>query len=495
MRSSARVAASALIGTLFLAGCLPQGAAPTVVVYGATPAGVMAAIAAAEEGASVRLLEPSGHVGGMLTGGLGATDTERPGLLGGLSRQFFVRIGRAYGAEDGSLGLRHEPHVGREVIDAMLAEAGVEVETHRALASVDRDGDRLVAVVLTDDSRVHGDVFIDATYEGDLMAAAGVAYRIGREAADEYGEPLGVGEADEKVQAYTYRLCVTELEDNRAPIGRPDDYTRADFTPVLDHLGEDLESVISRVAIPGDKWDLNNRDPFSTDAVGQGWWWAEADAAEREVIATEHRRWVQGFLYFLATDGDVPPSIRDEAGRLGLCTDEWPDSGHWPPQLYVREARRMVGAYVLRQSDLETDTAKADSIAVGTYRVDSHAVDRVDGVLLGVLNLRIGPYAIPYRSITPRPDDAENLLVPVALSATHVAFSSLRMEPTWMTTGEAAGVAAAMTVTTVQDVDVDGLVRRLEERGGVVDPAHTPRPSPSADRPWGARDGGGRQAL
>jgi hypothetical protein len=493
MHPPAHLSASAFILALLLAGCLP-GRAPTVVVYGATPAGIMAGIAAAEEGASVRLLEPSGHIGGMLTGGLGATDTERPALLGGLSRQFFVRVGHAYGAEAGNLGLRHEPHVGRAVIDAMLADAGIEVETHSPLASVERDGARLAAVVLTDGSRVGGDVFIDATYEGDLMAATGVAYRIGREAADEYGESLGADKADEKVQAYTYRLCVTEREDNRVPIRRPEGYARDDFTPVLDHLGEEVDSVVSRVAIPGDKWDLNNRDPFSTDAVGLGWQWAEADAAQRDALATKHRRWVQGFLYFLARDDAVPAPIRDEAGRLGLCADEWPDTGHWPPQLYVREARRMVGAYVLRQSDLETHTTKADSIAVGTYRVDSHAVDRVDGTLIGVLNLRIGPYAIPYRSITPLTEDAENLLVPVALSATHVAFSSLRMEPTWMTTGEAAGVAAAMTRSAVQDIEVEVLLRRLEERGGVVNPAHTPQPSPSDDPRSAKPDGGDRPA-
>ncbi|MGQ0609293.1 MAG: FAD-dependent oxidoreductase, partial [Chloroflexota bacterium] len=371
---------------------------------------------------------------------------------------------------DGVLGLRHEPHVAADVFDRMLDEAGISVETGSRMASVEMDGTVVRAMVLHDGTRIEGARFIDATYEGDLLAAAGIPYRIGREASDEYGESLGVDVADDKVQAYTYRLCVTDRADNRIPIESPDTYDRAAFVPVLDHLGDDLESVVSRVEIPGGKWDLNNRDPFSTDAVGLGWGWAMASADERAEIADEHRDHVAGFLAFLATDRAVPEPIRREASALGLCADEWEANGAWPPQLYVREARRMVGDYVLSQWDLENDPIKSEPIALGTYRVDSHAVDRVDGQLEGVLNLRIGPYAIPYRSIIPRGTDATNLLVPVALSATHVAFSSLRMEPTWMATGEAAGVAAAMDAGSVQEVSRAMLDERLRERGAMLDP-------------------------
>lgn len=461
------------ITVLGIGGCGDASPAPeatTVVVYGATPAGIMAAIAAVEEGADVRLIEPTDHVGGMVTSGLGATDTEHPDLIGGVARRFFVRIGAASGQAEGVLGLRHEPHVAAEVFDEMLDEAGLSVETGRRLTSVEMDGTSVTAMTLEDGERVEGARFIDATYEGDLMAAAGVPYRIGREASDEYGESLGVEVADDKVQAYTYRLCVTDQADNRTPIESPRTYDRAAFTPVLDHLGDDLESVISRVEIPGGKWDLNNRDPFSTDAVGLGWGWAEATADERVELADEHRDHVAGFLSFLATDGAVPEPIRREASSLGLCADEWGDNGGWPPQLYVREARRMVGDYVLSQWDLENDPIKSEPIALGTYRVDSHAVDRVDGRLEGVLNLRVEPYAIPYRSIIPRAADATNLLVPVALSATHVAFSSLRMEPTWMATGEAAGVAAALGASSVQEVNRATLDERLRERGAMLDP-------------------------
>ncbi|MGH2444822.1 MAG: FAD-dependent oxidoreductase [Candidatus Limnocylindria bacterium] len=461
------VAILVLLGGLVIADALGP---PRVVVYGATPAGIMAAIAASEEGAEVRILEPTDHVGGMVTSGLGATDTEHPELLGGLARDFFVRIGEAYGETDGALGLRHEPHVAAAVFDEMLGEAGIAVETNQRLESVELGGTTITALSLAGGERVDGDRFIDATYEGDLMAAAGVPYRIGREAADEYGESLGVAEADDKVQAYTYRLCVTDDPGNRIGFEMPPGYEREQFKPVLEHLGDELESVISRVEIPGGKWDLNNRDPFSTDAVGLGWGWAEASAQGREEIAAAHRAHVAGFLYFLATDPEVPEPIRAEAAALGLCADEWPEHGNWPPQLYVREARRMVGDYVLTQNDLVNDPVKSEPVALGTYRVDSHAVDRVDGELVGVLNLRVGPYAIPYRSIIPRAEDATNLVVPVALSATHVAFSSLRMEPTWMATGEAAGVAAALPGGSVQDVDRAELDALLRERGAMLDP-------------------------
>ena len=465
--------ATLAVTLLVLPGCgdgAPARDVLMVVVYGATPAGIMAAIAAAEENAEVRLIEPTDHVGGMVTSGLGATDTEHPELIGGLARRFFVEIGSAYGEADGVLGLRHEPHAAADVFDRMLDEAGISVETGGRMASVEMDGTTLTAVVLESGVRVEGDRFIDATYEGDLLAAAGVPYRIGREAAAEYGESLGIDAADDKVQAYTYRLCVTDQADNRIPVEIPGTYDREAFAPVLDHLGDDLESVISRVAIPGGKWDLNNRDPFSTDAVGLGWGWAEASAEERVRLAAEHRDHVAGFLHFLATDDAVPEPIRREASALGLCADEWEAGTGWPPQLYVREARRMVGDYVLTQWDLENDPVKSEPIALGTYRVDSHAVDRVDGQLDGVLNLRIGPYAIPYRTITPRSVDATNLLVPVALSATHVAFSSVRMEPTWMATGEAAGVAAAMAADSVQLIDRVALDERLRERGAILDP-------------------------
>ncbi|MGH2382540.1 MAG: FAD-dependent oxidoreductase [Candidatus Limnocylindria bacterium] len=472
-RHRALARALAVITLLGLGGCGEGATAPdatTVVVYGATPAGIMAAIAAAEEGAHVRLIEPTDHVGGMVTSGLGATDTEHPGLIGGLAQRFFVRIGAASGQPEGVLGLRHEPHVAAEVFDEMLDEAGLSVETGRRLESVEMDGPSLTAMKLDNGDRIEGARFIDATYEGDLMAAAEVPYRIGREASDEYGESLGVEVADDKVQAYTYRLCVTDQADNRIPIQPPDTYDRAAFVPVLDHLGDNLESVISRVEIPGGKWDLNNRDPISTDAVGLGWEWAEATADERAELADEHRDHVAGLLSFLATDRAVPEPVRREASTLGLCADEWDDNGGWPPQLYVREARRMVGDYVLSQWDLENDPIKSEPIALGTYRVDSHAVDRIDGQLEGVLNLRVGPYAIPYRSIIPSATDATNLLVPVALSATHVAFSSLRMEPTWMATGEAAGVAAALPADGVQQVNRAMLDERLRERGAMLDP-------------------------
>ncbi len=498
-----------------------QAAEADVIVYGATPGGFCAAIAAAREGAKVVLLEPTAHVGGVNTGGLSFSDsnqTVRSTLLG-LFEEWHQRVAADYAArgvklpydvavKDNSVWT-YEPHVAARVTDAMLKEAGVSVLTKQTLEGVEKAGARIVGL-RTSGGMHTAKVFIDATYEGDLMARAGVVWHLGRESRDEYGEsfagrqypkekmaingfdanglPLpfitsvrpGDDQAgEETVMVYSFRLCLTKNPANRVPFPEPQTYDPARFELIRRYFQKYPNAPLpwDLYPLPGDKFDANNGigKMFSMGLVGEANGWCASDPAGRAKLWEKHKQYTLEFYKFLTTDPAVPAKIRATMAELGLCRDEFPETQHWSPQLYVREGRRMDGRMILTQNDVLKDAQKEDPIAISSFPIDSHDCRRLalpDGVInegtifpVRMPGRRHGyAYHIPYRAITPSASECSNLLVPVALSATHVAYSSVRVEPTWMAIGQGAGVAAALSAkagVTVQALDYPTLRTRL----------------------------------
>ena len=491
-----------------------------LVVYGGTAGGVITAVAAAREGLKVALLEPGRHLGGMVSGGLGWTDYGKKEVIGGYSLEFFERVGKKYGRP---IEWHFEPHVAESVFQELVAEAGVRVFLDHRLrqkSGVRKAGASIAEITIENGSTFRGKVFADATYEGDLMAQAGVSYTWGREGADEYGESLAgvrertplhqfrvpispveatgkllpeimartedaVGAADKRVQAYNFRLCMTKTADNRVPWPMPARYDPARFEllarylPAFEaQLGRPLamNDVMKADILQNGKTDTNNNGAFSTDYIGGSYDYPEGNYGTRARIRQAHVDYIQGFLYFLATDSRVPAALSAEMKQWGLCRDEFADAGHWPYQLYVREARRMVGEYVMSQKDIQTELTKTDVIGMGSYNSDSHNVQRrpdAAGTAVeneGDMQVKVTPYQIPYRVILPKRREASNLLVPVCFSATHVAYSTLRMEPQYMILGQAAGVAAKMAIERgvgVQEVDTAALTARLKSQRAV----------------------------
>lgn len=467
-----------------------------VVVYGATASGAAAAVAAARQGLRVVLVDPGHHVGGMVSGGLSHTDTGEKAVIGGISREFFERVGKKYGA---AIEWDFEPRVAEQVFDAMLREAHVTTIFDHALREengVTKNASTIVAVTLDDGRALRAPVFIDASYEGDLMAQAKVTYTWGREDESQYGEslagirppqrpdhnfnvrvspfavdgsflpgvlpgPIGkIGQGDRKVQAYNFRMTFTDVKENRIPYPKPAGYDPARYA-LLKRLIDALtaanghppamQELMIMSPVKGGKFDINSYGGFSTDNVGGSWRYPVAGYAERRQIWKDHRAYEAGFFYFLAHDPSVPRSLQDEVNRYGLAADEFIDNGGWPYQLYIREGRRMIGEYVMTQKDIQTDVTKPDSIGLGSYQSDSHHVERVsteDGLVRneGEMYVPTHPYEMPFRMMLPKASEAGNLIVPVCFSASHVAYSTLRMEPQYMILGEAAGVAAALAV-------------------------------------------------
>ncbi len=501
-----------------------------VVVYGGVPGGVTAAVAAARHGARTVLIEQTGHVGGLSTSGVNTSEIEHmlEKSYGGLALEFYTRVGRTYGFDQPLY--RWESHIAERIFNQMLKEAGVEVRVGRWVDSVQKRDGRITRITFTDGQSVAGKVFIDATYEGDLMARSGVSYTFGRESAERYREPLaGIrlqdqdinaspyddagnllqgfvllsdlknGGEDRKVMNYNFRLTVSRGAD-RVAFPKPVHYDPARFV-LLDrylknHPATKLEDLIDLYPFPSgkyvtdgkgglkpvstDKWEMNNKQNavISIGHFGGQFEYPDADYAKRRRIFEEHRSYTQGFLYYLSHDPGVPEKLRQQTQQWGLASDEYADNGHWPYYMYVREARRMVGRYVMTQHDVQTDRVKQDAVALGSHWLDSHHVQRVAVSAAAFRNEgRIWvpvdkPYQISYRSLTPQDRQCRNLLVPVALSASHVAFCSLRVESTWMMTGHAAGAAAALAARSgaaVQEIDVAELQRQLREQKQAID--------------------------
>jgi hypothetical protein len=479
-----------------------------VAVYGATAAGVAAAVAACEAGAATVLVEPGAHIGGMVSGGLSWTDVGDVRALGGFARRFYAAVAEHYDAALWEVK-GPEPHVAEELLTAFLEGIDVRLRTRDAPEAA---------------------VYVDASYEGDLLARLGVPYAVGRESRGLYGEAWAgrqpayrpgkhnfavtlspfaedgsllpfirtpeldergwpaerLGEGDGALQAYGYRLCLTDRPDNQLPFEKPEGYDASEFELLARYLATvhvEARELLGLVPdlLPNGKCDVNSIGPFSLNLLdGSNRGYPDGDEAAREHVRERHRRYTRRFLHYLAHD--APSHIRTELARWRLCADEFRDNGGWTHQLYVRDARRMIGAYVLRESDLLDGRRQDDVVALGSYNIDIREVERTWRFLPeyvatpavfneGYLSIAVPPYAIPYRSLTPRPEDAENLLVPVCLSASHVAFASVRMEPTLMLLGHAAGLAAAQAArraVAVQDVDVAALQDELREQGQVL---------------------------
>lgn len=518
-----------------------------VVVYGATPGGFCAAIAAAREGAKVVLLEPTAHVGGVNTGGLSFSDsnqTVRSTLLG-LFEEWHRRIAADYASQGVKLPYdvatkdnavwTYEPHVAARVTEAMLKEAGVKVLTRQPLEDVEKEGAKIVGLRTALGTHV-AKVFVDATYEGDLMAKAGVVWHIGRESRDEYGEsyagrqypkekmaisgfdanglPLPLittlrqgddNAGEQTVMVYSFRLCLTKNPANRVPFPEPKAYDPDRFELVRRYFRKYPNAPLpwDLYPLPGEKFDANNGigKMFSMGLVGEANGWCASDPAGRAKLQEKHRQYTLEFYKFLTTDEAVPARIRKTMGELGLCRDEFPETDHWSPQLYVREGRRMDGRFVLTQKDVLEQPAKEDAIAVSSFPIDSHDCRRLalaDGVLNEgtILPVRMPgrphgyAYHIPYRAITPSAAECSNLLVPVALSATHVAYCSVRVEPTWMSIGQSAGIAAALAAkegVTVQGLDYAKLRGRLLARHQVLELPVLPPLPPGKPQPKKSR--------
>mgnify|MGYP003606728260 CR=1 FL=1 len=478
-----------------------------VVVYGGTPAGVMAAVAAARQGHAVALVDINGHVGGVVSGGLVATDIGDRATVGGLAEDFFKRVAayyaQTYGADSAQSkachnGIVFEPKVAELVFEQMLAEQAPRISRfpRNRFASVALDGQR-VATLTTEDLATKGtrtfagEIFIDASYEGDLLAGAHVPYRVGREARAEYGEELaGVsagpkaqrGLGDHRTMAYNYRVAVTWTTENRVLFPKPEHYDPAPFRATDGERAKkgsikgfgDLFTTTEKVG-PNGKFDAN-----WCDFVGNSEGYAEGDWATRERIAARIRDYFQSRLYYLQNDPELPEAFRKETCTWGLPKDEFTDNGHFPFQLYVREARRMVGRYVLSEKDLTQERYKPDGVCAGSYGVDCHTVQEIlSGGKLEKDHTRhvgVSNYSIPYACLTPVEPD--NLLVPVCLSATHVAYCSLRMEPVFMMLGHAAGDAAHLALsqkTTVQKVDVAQLRGLLQKEGAILESSYQPQ--------------------
>jgi len=481
-------------------------------IYGGTSAGVIAAVQASRMGKRAVIAEPGRHLGGLSAGGLGYTDIGNKGAIGGLSRAFYQRLGRHYGRPEAWV---FEPSVAEREFNTLVQEARVRIFFGEELARVEKQGARLTRLNMQSGNIFQARMFVDATYEGDLMAQAGVPYHVGREANSVYGEslngirgetpkhqflvpvdpfvkpgdpssgllpliqdvPFGMpGEGDASVQAYNFRLCLTTNPENRKPIEPPRGYDPARFEllgryfDALAAAGKTLglRHLLSMDMVTRDKTDINNNGAVSTDYIGMNHRYPEATPAERRRIQQEHLDYTKGLLTYLATSPRVPPAVREEMSRWGLCRDEFVDHGGWPHQMYVREARRMIGAYVMTELNCRGQRVAPNPIGLAAYSMDSHNCRRLvrNGRVENEGDVQvppISPYPIGYGAIVPQQIHCENLLVPVCLSASHIAYGSIRMEPVFMILGQSAATAACLAID--EGVSLQGLdYRRLRER-------------------------------
>ncbi len=502
-----------------------------VVIYGGTSGGIVAAVQAARMGKSVVLFEPGKHVGGLTSGGLGATDIGNKAAIGGLSRRFYRKLGEHYARpeswkweqrEQYRSGRRKaneremwtfEPHVAEQTYRTWLAEYEIPVLFEERLdlkQGVRKDGPRIRSIVMESGREIGGRIFIDATYEGDLMALAGVSYHVGRESNATYGETLngvqtrnaifhqfikpvdpyvvpgdpasgllpGVlpqvsaadGEGDRGVQTYCFRMCTTDVPENRVPWQKPVDYDPLKYELLLRNFeAGDHRVPWSPTLMPNRKTDVNNNYAVSTDYIGMNHEYPEADYKRRAEIIREHLIYQQGLMWTLANHPRVPEKVRREFQTWGLAKDEFTETDHWPHQLYIREARRMISDYVMTEQNCVGNRTIDDPVGLAAYTMDSHNIQRYvrDGRVVNEGDVQVGgfsPYPISYRSIRPRQSECDNLLVPVALSASHIAYGSIRMEPVFMVLGQSAATAACQAIdqkVPVQKVDYEKLKQRL----------------------------------
>jgi ribulose 1,5-bisphosphate synthetase/thiazole synthase len=510
-----------------------------VCIYGGTSAGVIAAAAVAKEGNSVILIEQGRHLGGLSSGGLGKTDFGNKAVIGGMAREFYKRLGKHYGKPE---VWAFEPSVAEKLFNDIVAENKVRVLLNHRLASVEKQGAHISRIILdhapADDYNAPGTVteagavmveaavYIDCGYEGDLMAKAGVKYTVGRESVAQYGESLnGIraktpqhqfkvkvdpynkpgdaesglipliqdgnggkpGDGDKSVQAYNFRICVTNVKENQAPFTPPPGYDAKEFelfARLVEAMPKQAGGKIGLnnflkidIMADGHKTDINNNGAVSTDYIGMNYAYPDGDYASRAKIWHANRDYNQGLFYFLSTSPRLPANLRQQMNAWGLAKDEFTDTQGWPHQMYVREARRMIGRHVVTQADCEHKVEAKDSIGMGAYNMDSHNCQRFvkDGSAINEGDVQVGPkgpYPVGYESITPKEEECDNLIVPVCLSATHIAYGSIRMEPVFMAIGESSAYAACMAVdgkTAVQKIDYAKLREKLLAAGQVLE--------------------------
>lgn len=547
-----------IISLLFLSiivpGVLPAGTGndhhfkADVVVYGGTSAAVIAAVEVIRSGKSVILVSPGIHLGGLTSEGLGFTDTGKKETIGGLSRDFYHRIWLHYNdvsswiwqkkQEFGNVGQGtpaidgenrtmwlFEPHVAEQIFEEYISENHIRVfrdEWLNRKTGIELKDGRIVSMTTLSGKKFSGKMFIDATYEGDLMAAAGVSYAVGRESNAEYGEtwngiqkgafhhrhnflflkppvsaykipgdpqsgllpkispqpPGENGAGDNRVQAYCFRLCMTNHPDNRIPFPRPENYDSTQYELLLRVFQTGWDEGFEKFdAIPNRKTDTNNHGPFSSDNIGMNYDYPEAGYERRKEIIREHENYQKGFFWFMANDPRMPADKRERMQAWGLSKDEFTDNGGWPRQMYIREARRMKGQFVMTENELMKRKPTPGSIGMGSYTIDSHNVQRYadeNGNVQneGDIGVRLpGPYEIAFGSILPKKEECANLLVPVCVSASHIAYGSIRMEPVFMILGQSAAVAACLAIDrkiAVQDVPYSELREILLRKGQVL---------------------------
>jgi hypothetical protein len=533
-----------------------------VIIYGGTAAAVVAAVQLRKLNKSVVIVSPDSHLGGLSAGGLGFTDTGNKQVIGGLAREFYQRVynhyqrdsswtwqakdeygnkGQGSPAIDGENRTMwiFEPHVAEQIFEDFIKEHDIRVDRDHWLDrenGIEVKNGKISSIRMLNGKIYKAQIFIDATYEGDLMAAAGVSFHVGREANSTYeeqwngvqkdhkvayrflnesrqhfpvreidpyivpGDPSsGViprvsteppgenGNGDKKIQAFCFRLCLTDVKENQVPFARPENYDPWQFE-LLGRLFEagwgKLELIHNRSTrimkfdpIPNRKTDTNNHGPFSTDNIGMNYDYPEASYERRREIIKEHEGYQKGLFYFYLTDPRVPEEVRKEMSRWGLSKDEFTDNGHWPHQIYVREARRMVGAFVMTENEIIKVSPVPRSVGMGSYTLDSHHAQRyitADGFVENEGNVNAqtnGPYQIDMWSLLPKPEECANLLVPVALSSSHIAFGSMRMEPVFMILGQSAGIMASMAIDEnkhMYELDYSEIRPRLEEEGQVL---------------------------
>jgi hypothetical protein len=549
-----------LLAALVLTASLRAAESYDLVIYGGTSGAVAAAVQAKKMGKTVVVVSPDKHLGGLSSGGLGWTDTGDKSVIGGVARDFYHRIWQHYDrpeswrqqqksdygnrgqgtpAMDGENRTMwiFEPHAAEKVFEDLVREHQIPVLRDEWLdraKGVKKSGARITAITTLSGKTYTGKMFLDATYEGDLMAAAGIDYHVGRESRAQYAEELngvqtgvlhhrhhfGVlkekvspyvvpgdpksgilprinpdhpgefGAADKKLQAYCFRMCLTDDPSNRVPFAKPAGYDASQYELLLRIYAAGWTETFGKFdPIPNHKTDTNNHGPFSTDNIGMNYDYPDASYARRREIIREHETYQQGWLYFIANDPRVPADVREKMSRWGLAKDEFKDNGNWPHQIYVREARRMIGTYVMTENELLKRRPTPESVGMGSYAMDSHNVQRYitpEGYVQNEGDIGVstkGPYAIAYGALTPKKTQCENLLVSVCVSSTHIAYGSIRMEPVFMILGQSAATAAVMAIDSkiaVQDVPYAALRTRLLADGQILETP--PKPTPAAKK-------------
>jgi len=534
--------------TFLLFACSPKNNntyEADVIIYGGTSAAVTAAVEVVQSGKTLIVVSPDIHLGGLSSGGLGFTDTGDKSTIGGLSREFYHRVWKHYNDSAAWIWEKHseygnkgqgtiamdgenrtmwifEPHVAEQVFEDFIAENKIRVDRNEWLnreTGVQLADGKITSITTLSGKIYRGKIFIDATYEGDLMASAGVSYNVGREACTVYNEEWNGVQAgvfhhghhfktsidpyvipgdsssgllpkiaaekpgenctgDNKVQAYCFRLCMSNHPDNRVPFPKPDNYNPKDYellARVFDTGWNEWFGKFDR--IPNRKTDTNNHGPFSSDNIGMNYDYPEATYERRKEIIKEHENYQKGLLYFVSNDERVPLEIRNKMKNWGLAADEFTDNGNWPFQLYIREARRMIGEYVTTENDVLGKRKVPKPVGMGSYTMDSHNIQRYvtdDGFVQNEGDLGVHPhqpYQISYGSIVPKKEECTNLLVPAAVSSSHIAFGSIRMEPVFMILGQSAAAAANLAIqknSTVQNVSYDELSKVLGNRGQIL---------------------------